>query len=845
MFLITFFLFYVISFAQNSSGLFKDYKKECQKLDKLFSERKALKLSEIQDVNQIKYNIFRLEKELKKRKSSEGTNIYKIESKILDNNFELLDFYMYDWTTESYRVVARLRCKTKLYSDYVKLRHNFYKNNSLVGTDYTYIDYESYGSAGMLPYHTSFLETFTDKVDFDSIAFEISYSFYNSEDILWDQILELESNEIVEGTYINQWFGSVKNTSNYSVKYPKIFACFFKDENMIDLNYTYLDVENDSLPANTSGMFDSYIDLPEDYDEIKYYLNYSLNSLNGSGNITPNWPVFTQMSYSGSARTNISFDMFLIDHENDPIQVQVDWGDGSSLNWSNSFSSRTVSSITHTFTQAGTYSIKSKSKDVSSPESSWSDCLKVEILPVPELSIITEHLKSGTYHNIYRDTVKVEGGITPYFWNIHEGNLPGGLLLNQNSGLISGNPSASGTFDFSIIVTDGGTPSESDTAAFSITIVNNPPYFISSDSVSISEHDELFYTARALDPENNTINYSFENYPHWLTPSDSTISGTPPEGATDTSFVVIASDGELTDILFVHITIISPTIESFIYNFPKQGWYLISLPVNPPDSSLHVLFPDALAAFGYDSNTASYYVAEKLKPKRGYWLLIPSATSATISGTPLTNYTEHYPAGWHLIGSVNKTINFTDPDDNPSGAVIGAYGWDVNTSQYFQVYPPGAGVLEARQGYWLAAFQDCDLTIGGGTSASARASAKSDMEIFRKQFGSRPPLPPFMADEISAQLLITEMTAYNYPNPFNPETVIEYTLPKAGLTQIFIYNASGQRIRTILEKEQTHGIYRVVWDGRNDNGNLVSTGIYFYRIINSGAIETGKMLLLK
>ena len=286
--------------------------------------------------------------------------------------------------------------------------------------------------------------------------------------------------------------------------------------------------------------------------------------------------------------------------------------------------------------------------------------------------------------------------------------------------------------------------------------------------------------------------------------------------------------------------------ETVIYDFPQQGWYLISLPVIPPDNKLGVLFPTALGAFAYDPNSGNYVPVSALDPTIGYWLLIPSPVTATISGAPLTIITEHYPSGWHLIGTVIITTPFTDPDDNPNGAVIGAYGWNINAGQYYPVFPPGTGKLEPMQGYWLAVIQACDLTIGGAGAASTDIIAKGNIQSFQNQFGSQPPDPPFLKDRSIAQLLpITEMTSRNFPNPFNPETVIEYALPNAGLTQLHIYNALGQRIRTLLEQEQLRGIYRVIWDGRDDDGNLATNGIYFYRIINSGTMETRKMLLLK
>jgi len=282
------------------------------------------------------------------------------------------------------------------------------------------------------------------------------------------------------------------------------------------------------------------------------------------------------------------------------------------------------------------------------------------------------------------------------------------------------------------------------------------------------------------------------------------------------------------------------------YYFSKAGWYLISLPVIPANNSLSALFPTAINAFGYNPNTGSYYTATSIEPKKGYWLLMPSAATVTVYGTLLTSYTEHYVSGWHLIGSVKGITDFTNPNDIPDGSVIGAYGWNAVTDQYIQVYPPGTGMLEEKQGYWLAVIQPCLLTIGGSASGMAKVAANVDVNSFSEQFGSQPPVPPFVTEQAASELLpITELTSRNYPNPFNPETVIEYSLPKAGLTRIYIYNALGQRIRTLLEKEQEQGVYQVIWNGRDDHGNQVTNGIYFYRIMNSGSMETKKMLMLK
>ncbi|MCI0515496.1 VCBS repeat-containing protein, partial [candidate division KSB1 bacterium] len=179
------------------------------------------------------------------------------------------------------------------------------------------------------------------------------------------------------------------------------------------------------------------------------------------------------------------------------------------------------------------------------------------------------------------------------------------------------------------------------------------------------------------------------------------------------------------------------------YSFARAGWYLISLPVTPTDNYLSILFPTALGAYGYNPDTQGYVTVTRLEPKKGYWLLIPAATVATISGPALESYTEHYSRGWHLIGATYGTnLSLQDPDDTPNGAVIALYGWNAATNSYQTVYPAGRGVLNEKEGYWLAVVADCDLTVPG-TPPLARHSetlpgATND---FHTQYGLQPPPP--------------------------------------------------------------------------------------------------------
>jgi hypothetical protein len=85
----------------------------------------------------------------------------------------------------------------------------------------------------------------------------------------------------------------------------------------------------------------------------------------------------------------------------------------------------------------------------------------------------------------------------------------------------------------------------------------------------------------------------------------------------------------------------------------------------------------------------------------------------------------------------------------------------------------------------------------------------------------------------------------NYPNPFNPETVITYNLPDNSRVELIIYNLKGQRVKKLVNEEQSAGIKTIIWDGRDERGNRVSSGIYFYRIKAGELTEQKKMILLK
>ncbi|HQC31418.1 MAG TPA: T9SS type A sorting domain-containing protein [Candidatus Cloacimonas sp.] len=85
----------------------------------------------------------------------------------------------------------------------------------------------------------------------------------------------------------------------------------------------------------------------------------------------------------------------------------------------------------------------------------------------------------------------------------------------------------------------------------------------------------------------------------------------------------------------------------------------------------------------------------------------------------------------------------------------------------------------------------------------------------------------------------------NYPNPFNPETTIHYSLREAGPVKIEVYNIKGQLVRYLVNELKNAGNYTVIWNGKDEQGKNVSSGIYFYRMQTKNYSATQKMMLMK
>lgn len=100
-------------------------------------------------------------------------------------------------------------------------------------------------------------------------------------------------------------------------------------------------------------------------------------------------------------------------------------------------------------------------------------------------------------------------------------------------------------------------------------------------------------------------------------------------------------------------------------------------------------------------------------------------------------------------------------------------------------------------------------------------------------------------EPISNAVPATFELGQNYPNPFNPETTIEFSLTTPGTMTLSVYTLTGQLVRTLVNDNQPAGFYRIAFDGRDDAGRPLPSGVYLYKLKSGDHVATKKMLLMK
>jgi hypothetical protein len=258
----------------------------------------------------------------------------------------------------------------------------------------------------------------------------------------------------------------------------------------------------------------------------------------------------------------------------------------------------------------------------------------------------------------------------------------------------------------------------------------------------------------------------------------------------------------------------------------QEHWNLLSVPVGMGNASIASLFPTASGpAIQYYQK--AYHLASTVEGSAGFWLTSTAATSLTLTGVPHLEDTLAVTAGWNLIGSHYEPVAVTDIRSDVPGIV---------TSQFFGyagTYAPSDTIHPGRA-YWAKVSADSRLFL----SSHALTLARSPIRVTPAT--DRPPTPPHAEGATAEEAPATFALQANYPNPFNPSTVIRYQLPEATRVTLRVFDMLGQEVGTLVDGTEEAGFKSVTWDAAT-----FASGVYYYRLTAGTFHEIRKMILLR
>jgi hypothetical protein len=256
----------------------------------------------------------------------------------------------------------------------------------------------------------------------------------------------------------------------------------------------------------------------------------------------------------------------------------------------------------------------------------------------------------------------------------------------------------------------------------------------------------------------------------------------------------------------------------------QNNWNMISVPLLVSDFTKTTLYPNAKSpAFTYNG---SYIVSLTLANGAGYWLQVSGGQNASLTGFMLLNDSIDVQTGWNMIGSISHQVAVSSISSIPGGIV---------TSQFFGYAGSyyRADSIQPGQGYWVNVRQNGKLVL----SSSTQATASSKIRIVTTS--ELPPPPPgesAVTNGKPKQFALEQ----NFPNPFNPTTIISYALPFTEHVTLKVYNMLGQEMMTLVNEIQDAGYKSVTFDA-----NSLPSGVYTYRLTAGTFAQMKKMLLIK
>jgi hypothetical protein len=256
------------------------------------------------------------------------------------------------------------------------------------------------------------------------------------------------------------------------------------------------------------------------------------------------------------------------------------------------------------------------------------------------------------------------------------------------------------------------------------------------------------------------------------------------------------------------------------------GWNLVSIPCHPVDPRTNSVFAGASSRlFGY---TDRYVSRDSALPGDGYWIKYPAAGTIAIPGSVVTAETIAVSGGWNIVGCPGFDVPVAGIVSEPPGLPVSRFFGYQGRYTVTDTLHPGAG-------YWVKVTAPGELIIG----LSSRRKASAQIRMINTEY---PPLPPD-AGPFTNQVPTEFRLMPVWPNPFNPETTIRYSVSQSSHVRVDVYDALGRLIATLVDEEREPGeyTYRRIAGAAGE----LSSGVYFIRMSAGSFTGFQKVLLVR
>ncbi len=251
--------------------------------------------------------------------------------------------------------------------------------------------------------------------------------------------------------------------------------------------------------------------------------------------------------------------------------------------------------------------------------------------------------------------------------------------------------------------------------------------------------------------------------------------------------------------------------------------------------------------------STTYYFAIKSSDEALNWSTISNVITKTTSAAPDTIPPAAVIDLSALTGEINGTIllNWTAPGDNSLSGTVAVY--EIRYSQNLitnsnwsetslLITPPPPLPAGEFQTYTLTGLTPGQVyyTALKSYDSTGNVSTISNIVSAEAAFNLSTDI-----DDTDNNLPTEFALSQNFPNPFNPSTTIGFSLPTASFVELSIYNIEGKKVKTLVEQNLSAGQHNIEWDGTNNSGSQIATGMYIYRMTTETFSTSKKMVLLK